>query len=152
MGTRIYVGNLSYQTTTQDLLECFTQVGEVRDAKVITDRETGQNRGFGFVTFATDASASQAIREFNGAMFMGRSLRVNEAEDRAPGGGGFSRPRMVETAPTGQRPAFAGGGNGFGGPPAAGGPGGGGPPPRGQKKSRRGGGRQKDDGFGGGDY
>ena len=82
MGNRLYVGNLSYQLSTEDLKQAFEQVGPVTDAKVMTDRETGQGRGFGFVTMATEADAKKAIQELNGYALAGRNLRVNEAEDR----------------------------------------------------------------------
>jgi cold-inducible RNA-binding protein len=90
MGNRLYVGNLSYQLSTEDLKQAFEQVGPVTDAKVMTDRETGQGRGFGFVTMATEADAKKAIQELNGYALAGRNLRVNEAEDRPArtGGGG----------------------------------------------------------------
>jgi cold-inducible RNA-binding protein len=96
MGNRLYVGNLSYQLSTEDLRQAFEQVGPVTDAKVMTDRETGQNRGFGFVTMATEADAKRAIQELNGYALAGRNLRVNEAEDRPArsGGGGGGRPQV----------------------------------------------------------
>jgi RNA recognition motif-containing protein len=98
MGNRLYVGNLSYQLNTEDLKQAFEQVGPVTDAKVMTDRETGQGRGFGFVTMSTEADAKRAIQELNGYALAGRNLRVNEAEDRPArsggggGGGGGYRP------------------------------------------------------------
>lgn len=90
MGNRLYVGNLSYDLSTEDLRQAFEPVGQVTDAKVLTDRETGRSRGFGFVTMATSELAQKAIQEMNGYVLGGRSLRVNEAEDRQPrsGGGG----------------------------------------------------------------
>jgi len=93
MGNRLYVGNLSYRTTKDSLREAFAAEGrEVTDAHVVTDRETGQSRGFGFVTLATPDQAREAMNAMNGALLDGRPLRVNEAEDRpqrgAGGGGG----------------------------------------------------------------
>lgn len=96
MGNRIYVGNLAYSITTQDLKEAFSNCGSVTDARVMTDKETGQSRGFGFVTFSSDAEATQAIETWNGETLGGRQLVVNEARERenrggAPGGGGGDR-------------------------------------------------------------
>jgi len=91
MGNRLYVGNLSYQSTTESVREAFAQFGEVTDVHLATDRETGQLRGFGFVTMGTNDQAQNAIAGMNGASLDGRSLRVNEAEERQNrgGGGGF---------------------------------------------------------------
>ena len=87
---RLYVGNLSWDTSEEGLRQAFGQFGEVKDAKVITDRETGRSRGFGFVTMASDEAAAEAIQAMDGAMLDGRALRVNVAEDRRErGGGGF---------------------------------------------------------------
>ncbi|HEX8162282.1 MAG TPA: RNA-binding protein [Pyrinomonadaceae bacterium] len=91
MATRLYVGNLSFRATAEELQELFSQAGEVSSANVVTDRETGRSRGFGFVEMADDAGAQAAIEQFNGKDFQGRSLTVNEArprEDRGGGGGG----------------------------------------------------------------
>jgi RNA recognition motif-containing protein len=85
MGNRVYVGNLSYSTTTQDLRDAFAQSGSVTDARVMTDRETGQGRGFGFVTFSTDAEATAAIGAWNGADLGGRRIVVNEAREKPAG-------------------------------------------------------------------
>lgn len=78
----IYVGNLSYRVDDNSLKGAFEKFGEVKSAKVITDRETGRSKGFGFVEMMTDAGGSQAIEELNGAEFEGRTLRVNEAKPR----------------------------------------------------------------------
>lgn len=88
MNNRLYVGNLSYGVTTDALRALFAEVGGVTDTHVVKDRETGNARGFGFVTMATDAEASNAVAQLNGAMFEGRALRVNVAEERSPRGGG----------------------------------------------------------------
>jgi RNA recognition motif-containing protein len=91
VGTKLYVGSLPYSTTEQQLSELFSQHGAVTSAKVITDRYTGQSRGFGFVEMATDDEAQKAIAALNGAPLGGRTLVVNEArpqEKRPYGGGG----------------------------------------------------------------
>ena len=88
MGLKLYVGNLSYQTTTDELRTLFAEQGEVTDAIVLTDRATGQSRGFGFVTMANDEQARQAMQVLNGKEVGGRTLTVNEARERQEGGGG----------------------------------------------------------------
>ena len=88
---RLFVGGLSWNTSDQGLREAFERFGEVTDAKVITDRDTGRSRGFGFVTFADDQAGATAIAEMNGTELDGRSIRVNEAEERNFGGGGGGR-------------------------------------------------------------
>ena len=123
MNQRLFVGNLSFQTSEEDLRSAFSAHGEVVDAKIITDRETGRSRGFGFLTMGTDEAARTAIEAMNGAQLDGRPLRVNEAEERRPrsGGGG-------------------GGGGGRGGGFGGGGRGGGGFDDRGGRGGRRNGG------------
>ncbi len=94
MGSKLYVGSLPYSTTEQQLSELFGQHGSVQSAKVITDRFTGQSRGFGFVEMATDEEAQKAIAALNGAELGGRTLVVNEArpqEKRSSFGGGERR-------------------------------------------------------------
>lgn len=88
MGNRLYVGNLSYSTSPESLGAMFATAGEVREVAMPTDRETGQPRGFAFVTMGSASEASNAISQLNGASLDGRSLRVNEAQERAGGGGG----------------------------------------------------------------
>ena len=88
MGKRLYVGNLSYQTTETDLRDLFGQHGTVADAKLVMDRDTGRPRGFGFVEMSTDAEATAAIAALNGKDCQGRALNVNEAQERSSGGGG----------------------------------------------------------------
>ncbi len=88
---KIYVGNLSFQTSDHDLNALFAAHGEVTSATVITDRETGRSRGFGFVEMADDAAATSAIAAINGNEVDGRELNVNEARPREPRGGGGSR-------------------------------------------------------------
>ena len=110
MATKLYVGNLSFQTTSEDLKEHFAQAGNVESASVVEDRMTGRSRGFGFVEMATAEEAAAAIEQFNGKEFSGRNLTVNEARPRTdrPGGG------------------YGGGGNRGGGGGYGGGGGGGG--------------------------
>jgi RNA recognition motif-containing protein len=90
MGTRLYVGNLPFSANTETLRQAFAPSGEVTDVHVVTDRESGRSRGFGFVTMGSAEEAANAIAAMNGADLDGRSLRVNEAEERPQrGGGGF---------------------------------------------------------------
>ncbi len=84
----IYVGNLSFDTGDSELQELFTLHGEVGRASVITDRETGRSRGFGFVEMSDEAAGRAAIEALNGQEFGGRNLTVNEAKPRGEGGGG----------------------------------------------------------------
>src|SRR2546423_2862853 len=110
---RIYVGNLSYQTTEGDLTDLFEQVGQVESVNIITDRDTGRSKGFAFVEMS-DEDAEKAIAQFNGTEVNGRSVTVNEArprEERGGGRGGYGGNR--------------GGGGGRGGFGGGGGPGGG---------------------------
>ena len=94
MGSKLYVGNLSYNTTSSDLEQLFGQYGTVQSAEVISDRETGRSKGFGFVQMGSDAEAQAAIAALNGQPHDGRNLTVNEAkpkENRTGGGGGGGR-------------------------------------------------------------
>ena len=102
MGTRLYVGNLPYSVTELDLRDLFAGLGTVTDAKIVTDRETGRPRGFGFVEMSTEDEARKAIDELNGRDVQGRQVAVKEAEERGRGGGGGGR-------------GFGGGGGGGGG-------------------------------------
>ena len=91
MSMKLYVGNLSFQTSSDDLQQLFAQAGTVESASVVEDRETGRSRGFGFVEMASNEEGQAAIQQFNGKEFNGRSLTVNEArprEDRGNRGGG----------------------------------------------------------------
>jgi RNA recognition motif-containing protein len=92
MESKLYVGNLPYTTTDEDLRTLFAQVGAVTSATVIKDRETGRSKGFGFVEMETEAEAEQAISQFNGFAFNGRPLKVNPARPPEPrqGGGGYN--------------------------------------------------------------
>jgi RNA recognition motif-containing protein len=95
MGKKLYVGNLPYSATDEALAEAFGECGTVESAKVITDRDTGRSKGFGFVEMSTEAEAANAIQKFNGASMDGRPLTVNEAKPMAPrenrAGGGRDR-------------------------------------------------------------
>jgi RNA recognition motif-containing protein len=109
MATKLYVGNLSFQTTSDELKDHFAQAGTVESASVVEDRMTGRSRGFGFVEMATPEEAAAAIEQFNGKDFAGRNLTVNEARprtDRGPGGG---------YGGGGNRGGYGGGGGGYGG-------------------------------------
>jgi cold-inducible RNA-binding protein len=88
MPKKLFVGGLSWGTTDDGLHQAFSQFGEIVEAKVITDRETGRSRGFGFVTFSNEDGASKAISEMDGTELDGRTIKVNEAEDKGPRGGG----------------------------------------------------------------
>lgn len=108
MGNRLYVGNLSFSTTQASIEAAFAVAGEVREVAMPTDRETGQPRGFAFVTMGNQQAANSAIAQLNGFMLDGRSIKVNEAQERPARGGG------------------GGGGGGYGGGGYGGGRGGGG--------------------------
>ncbi len=121
MATKLYVGNLSYQTTDQQLHDLFSEAGSVTSAQVITDRYTGQSRGFGFVEMATAEEAQAAIASLNGRNVGGRALTVNESRPREDGGrGGYGG------GGGGNRSGGGGGGYGGGGGGGRGGRGGGG--------------------------
>jgi cold-inducible RNA-binding protein len=88
VGKKLYVGNLAFAVTTKDLEELFAQAGVCESVAVITDRATGQSRGFGFVEMGSDADAQKAIQQFDGHELKGRALKVNEAREREGGGRG----------------------------------------------------------------
>ena len=88
MGKKLYIGNLGYEVTQQDLEGLFAQAGTCESAAVIIDRATGQSRGFGFVEMSSNAEAQKAISQFNGVDLKGRALKVNEAIERSNNGGG----------------------------------------------------------------
>ncbi len=126
MDNKLYVGNLSYQVTEQDLRDLFSQVGELQDVMLIVDRDTRRSKGFGFVEFVNEADAQKAIEQFHDKEVQGRRLTVNVArprEDRGGGGGGGYR-------------GGGGGGGGYGGGGSRGGSRGG---RRGGSRDRRGG-------------
>jgi RNA recognition motif-containing protein len=121
MGSKLYVGNLNYNTTSSELEQMFAQHGTVQSAEVISDRDTGRSKGFGFVQMGSDEEAQAAITAMNGQEIGGRTLTVNEAkprEDRPRGGGGGGG--------RGGRGGFGGGGGGGGRGGYGGGGGGGG--------------------------
>jgi len=109
MGTRLYVGNLPYAVTELDLRDLFGGMGTVTDAKIVTDRETGRPRGFGFVEMSTEDEARKAIEEINGRDVQGRQVAVKEAEERRGGSGGGGGGRG------GGGGGYGGGGGGYGG-------------------------------------
>lgn len=147
MGTRLYVGNLSFQTDENSLQAAFSADGRsVVNVKVMTDRDTGRSRGFGFVEMANDGDAQAAITAMNGAELDGRRLRVNEAEPRPQGGGGGGGGYGGGGGGGRGRGGYGGGGGGGGGRGGYGGGGGGG-----RGRGGYGGGRGgRDDGGGGG--
>ncbi len=102
MSTKLYVGNLSFRVSSEDLQEHFAQAGSVESANVVMDRETGRSRGFGFVEMTSEDDANNAIAQFNGQEYDGRNMVVNEARPREDGGGGG-------------RGGYGGGGGGRGG-------------------------------------
>jgi cold-inducible RNA-binding protein len=106
MTTKLYVGNLSFQTSSEDLRDLFSQAGTVESATVVEDRDTGQSRGFGFVEMSSKEEGEAAIQQFNGKEFGGRNLNVNEAKPREDRGGNRGG---------GGRGGFGGGGNRGGG-------------------------------------
>jgi len=103
MGRRLYVGNLSYGVTQDDLTRMFEPHGTVESAQLIIDRDTGRSKGFGFVEMKTDHEAQAAITSLNGSDSGGRSLTVNEAKPRAEGGGGRGYSRRDSGGPGGER-------------------------------------------------
>jgi len=88
MPSKLYVGNLAYSVSGGDLEELFSQAGEVQSATVVTDKFSGQSKGFGFVEMASSGDAAVAIQRFNDTELKGRNIKVNEAKPRAPGAGG----------------------------------------------------------------
>ncbi len=105
MSMKLYVGNLAFQTTSQELQELFAQAGTVESAAVVEDRDTGRSRGFGFVEMSSKEEGAAAIAQFNGKEVNGRALNVNEAKPRENRGGGGG----------GGRGGYGGGGGGRGG-------------------------------------
>lgn len=88
MGRKLFVGNLPFNTTSEDLAELFSQVGTCESATVITDRDSGRSRGFGFVEMGSNDEAERAVAELNGRQMAGRQINVSEARERSGGGGG----------------------------------------------------------------
>ncbi|MGC3991767.1 MAG: RNA-binding protein [Chthoniobacteraceae bacterium] len=121
MSNKLYVGNLSFDTTEVDLQDAFAEAGTVSEVALMQDKFTGRSRGFAFVTMSSPEEAQQAISLFHGKNLQGRSLTVNEArprEERAPGGGGggrsFGGPRGDRGDRGGGRNERGGGGGGYG--------------------------------------
>lgn len=108
MSTKLYVGNLAFQTTSQELEQLFGQAGTVQSASIIEDRDTGRSRGFAFVEMSSQEEAASAIEQFNGKEVGGRTLTVNEAKPRENRGGGGGGGRGFSN----NRGGFGGGGNG----------------------------------------
>ena len=113
MSKNLYVGNLSFSCTADDLRELFSQHGDVSSAQVVSDRETGRSRGFGFIEMGDGGEA--AISALNGTDFQGRSLTVNEARPRESGGGGGGRSGGGGYGGGGGGGRSSGGGGGYGG-------------------------------------
>src|SRR5229473_5064796 len=101
MSAKVFVGNLDFKTSRDEVQSLFSQVGSIKDVFLPTDRESGRPRGFAFVEFESEEDAAKAIEKFNGYELSGRALRVNAAEDRPRGGSGYRG---------GQRNSFGGGG------------------------------------------
>ncbi|MFK7928077.1 MAG: RNA recognition motif domain-containing protein [Myxococcota bacterium] len=161
MGTRLFVGGLSFNTDDAGLRTAFEPHGEVVEAKVILDRETGRSRGFGFVNFSDEAAAQTAVRNMDGVSLDGRTIRVNEAQERGGGGGGGGPRRGPPRGPGGPggrqpqvfsrgRPQGGGGPGGGGGGGYRGGQGGGGGGGYRGGQGGGGGGYRSDSGGGGG--
>lgn len=133
MSKKLFVGGLSWGTTDDRLKEAFARFGDVTEARIITDRETGRSRGFGFVTYADPASADLAIKEMDNKELDGRTIRVNEAQAQA-------RPRGGPGGPRDHGPPRSFGGDRGGGPPKPGDRGRDAPP---RDRDRDGGGRDR---------
>ena len=114
MGSKLYVGNLSYNVTSQDLNAMFTPHGQVQSAEVIQDRETGRSKGFGFVQMGSDEEAQAAIAALHGQQHDGRALTVNEAKPREDRGGGGGGRGGYGGGGGGGRGGYGGGGGGGG--------------------------------------
>jgi hypothetical protein len=166
MGTKLYVGNLSFSTTTEGLREAFSADGrQVTDVSIVTDRATGQSRGFAFVEMGSSEEAQAAIQALDGKELDGRTLRVSEARPKTEGGGGGGRPRSGGGGGYGGSGGgyggsggggggyggggggggYGGGGGGYGGGGGGEGGGGGGGRGRGERRGGRGGGRGNSD-------
>ena len=111
MSMKLYVGNLAFQTTSEELQEMFAQAGTVESAAVVEDRDTGRSRGFGFVEMSTKEEAAAAIEQFNGKEVNGRALKVNEAKPRENRGGGGNRGGFGGNRGGGNRRDFGGRGD-----------------------------------------
>jgi RNA recognition motif-containing protein len=115
MASKLYVGNLSFQSTEDDLRELFEAHGTVESVAIITDRDTGRPRGFGFVEMSTAEEAQAAIRALDGKTMDGRQIKVNEAQAKSRDGGGGGRGGYGGGGGGGGRGGYGGGGGGGGG-------------------------------------
>ena len=115
MAKKLYVGNLPYSVTEDQLRELFSQVGEISDVAIVSDRYTGQSKGFGFVEMASDEAADEAIRRFDGQQMDNRQMVVNEARPREDRGGGGGRGGYGGGGGGGRGGGYGGGGGGGGG-------------------------------------
>lgn len=131
---RLFVGSLPFETADKDLQDLFGAFGVVRSARIITDRETGRSRGFGFVDFTSASEAKQAMASLDGYAYEGRTLSVKEAEDRRPNNGA---PRSAQQPYQGSGPQVVYKGRSNGGPP----------PPAEIPKKKNKGGRKRQRGF-----
>jgi cold-inducible RNA-binding protein len=131
MASKVFVGNLAFKTTRDEVQQLFAQAGAIKDVFLPTDRESGRPRGFAFVEFESDEDAQKAIEKFNGYELSGRALRVNAAEDRPRGGP--RPPRSFDAPAFDDRGGDFGGGGGWGG-----GGGGGGGKSKGSRRNIRG--------------
>ncbi len=113
MGRRLFIGNLSYETSDQDLRDTFSKAGTCQSASVVKDRSTGKSRGFGFVEMSTDEEAQRAVTTLNNAELQGRNISVGEARERTAGG---PPPRSFGGPPGGHRPSNFGPDDRSGGP------------------------------------
>jgi cold-inducible RNA-binding protein len=111
MGTELYVGNLAYEVTDELLKELFSSIGEVKSAKVITDRFSGRSKGFGFVEMATEEEADRAVQELDQQPFHNRNMKVDRARGSREGGGGGRRDRGGGRGGRGRREGGYGGGS-----------------------------------------
>jgi RNA recognition motif-containing protein len=114
MSMKLYVGNLSFNTSNQDLSELFGTIGTVESANIIEDRETGRSRGFGFVEMSSKEEGQNAIEQLNGKEVDGRQLKVNEAKPQENRGGGGGRGGFNGGGRGGNRGGYGGGRGGYG--------------------------------------
>lgn len=145
MSTKLFIGGLAWHTDDGTLRQKFEEFGQVEEAVVVKDRDTGRSRGFGFVRFSQESEADNAMQNMNNVEFDGRTIRVDKASDRSGGGGGGGRGGYGGGGGGGYRGGYGGGGGGYGG--GRGGYGGGGGASWGQGGG--GGGYQPRGGYGG---
>jgi cold-inducible RNA-binding protein len=152
IGAKLFVGNLNFDTTKEELEAVFSEVGQIVDCFLPKDRETGRPRGFAFVEYAEPGSATEAVTKFDGLEMGGRNLRVNEADERRRGPGPGGPPSGARGPGGGRGAPGGGGGGGYAGRGGPGGPGGGRGGPGGGRGAPGGGGGYDNNsgGFGGG--